>query len=82
MYNSKENKYQLLKGCRKYYPISFWLLEICSEQELNEKEKNWIKLVQPILNSKMNDGNGTELTSQEFYNEVENRIDWVAASEV
>lgn len=78
---NKENKYILLRNCyrRKEYRISFWLLDYdCLEEELDEYERFWIKVLNPCLNSQCNGGRGSKLTLQEFYEIIINNKDDVS----
>ena len=75
---NNENKYQLLHSAYKHYEkITFWVLGEYEAVELNKQEKEWIKLLKPCLNDKLNGGIGKNLTSQEFFNEVYSRSDEV-----
>ena len=75
IYHSKENKYELLRGCRRTHKISFWLLEECVEDKILDKERKWIDFLKPCLNSKNNDNYGSEITANEFYNYIYNHTD-------
>lgn len=80
--DNKENKYQLLRDCGgRSHPITFWLLEQCEENKLNEAEKFWIKFIKPCLNSKDNNNVGSNITANEFYDYVFNQSDYVVGME-
>lgn len=74
---SNENKYQLLRKCGKSQ-LTFWLLEQDIEPEkLFEREKVWINLLNPCLNSMHNNNRGKTITANEFYNIITNQADYV-----
>ena len=74
----RENKYQLLKTtCGRTYKLTFWLLEHTEDPDLNSIEKKWITTVQPCLNSKYMNDCGMNLTSDEFYNIIENEEHYI-----
>lgn len=75
---NSENKYQLLHSAFKNYNnITFWVLGEYDAAELNTQEKEWIKLLKPCLNDKLNNGIGKSLTTQDFFNEIYSRSDEV-----
>lgn len=67
IYHPAENKYYLLNDAVQRHAIHFFHLD-----DIEDNESIWIQLIQPCLNSKLNNNNGIELTAAEFYDNIYN----------
>lgn len=68
IFDSKENKYKLIKdSVRRNLPVTFWVIEECEEWKLSEKEVEWIKILKPCLNSAYNQGLGSKIEANDYY---------------
>lgn len=75
--NSNENKYQLLRDCG-WPHTTFWLLEENVDPEkIDEKERMWINVLKPCLNSKFNNQMGLTLSAKEFVEIITYNSDFV-----
>lgn len=64
---------------KQHIPITFWLLEECPKEKLNEREKYWIQTLQPVLNSQYMKVSldKRNLSTQEFFEIVFNQNDQI-----
>ena len=74
---SNENKYQLLRKCGRPQTTIWLLEEDVNPEELIEKERMWISLLKPCLNSYHNNNQGKTITANEFYNIITTQSDYV-----